>query len=399
MRASVARRGFTLIELLVVITIIVGLMAMIALAAPRFAERQGPSRGAMQLQSWLNLARQMAIRDQRPRGIRILPPTPPVPIDANYSTELRYLEVPEDFYPAPIGGTAELYFPALLAGGKQMPYNYTAPKPVPDYRWALIAVVDRYSTTPPATIPVLPPDPNATVKIGDVLNVTGTGEGVTFGGGVGPRLITAVRDGGIGFDPSGKSAHLYYIQLDRPADTPPTNGPPNWFKPHTGQYAIYRQAQPMAGEPVLQLPRDVGIDFSRDPNTNDPTKYTWSRFFPLIGTGGGLGIDILFNTNGSVLSFGGLPPTTNRICLWVRDVSQPWNTPGQVMQLPPGDNSLVTVFTRTGMVVSHPIATTYPGSGISLLTPKAQPWGQPWPPKQPTWNPFYFTQDNQLSGQ
>src|SRR6478735_350150 len=53
--ASYRRRfGFTLVELLVVIAIMVALMAMIALAAPRFAERQGPSRGAMQLQSWLN---------------------------------------------------------------------------------------------------------------------------------------------------------------------------------------------------------------------------------------------------------------------------------------------------------------------------------------------------------
>src|SRR5919204_3590996 len=118
MRASVARRGFTLVELLVVIAIMVALMAMIALAAPRFAERQGPSRGAMQLQSWLNLSRQMAVRDQRPRGLRMLPP---VGLqfkdnDKNYSRELQYIEMPDDFVPAPIGGTAELWFPGKLTG-------------------------------------------------------------------------------------------------------------------------------------------------------------------------------------------------------------------------------------------------------------------------------------------
>ena len=41
--------------------------------APRFGERQRPSRGAGQLQSWLNLAKNRALRDQRPRGIRLPP--------------------------------------------------------------------------------------------------------------------------------------------------------------------------------------------------------------------------------------------------------------------------------------------------------------------------------------
>src|SRR5439155_22119725 len=101
MRANVARWGFTLVELLVVISIMVALMAMIALAAPRFAERQGPSRGAMQLQSWLNLARQTAIRDKRPRGLRMLLPVgqPYKDNDKNYARELQYIEQPEDFYP------------------------------------------------------------------------------------------------------------------------------------------------------------------------------------------------------------------------------------------------------------------------------------------------------------
>src|SRR5438093_4398834 len=144
MRATVARRGLTLVELLVVITIMVALMAMIALAAPRFAERQGPSRGAMQLQSWLNLSRQMAIRDQRPRGLRMLPPVGQQykDNDKNYARELQYIEMPDDFVPAPIGGTAELYFPGKV-NGAMMPFNYSGPTR-PDYTWAVIAAIDNY---------------------------------------------------------------------------------------------------------------------------------------------------------------------------------------------------------------------------------------------------------------
>jgi prepilin-type N-terminal cleavage/methylation domain-containing protein len=381
MRATIARRGFTLVELLVVIAIIVGLMAMVALAAPRFAERQGPSRGAMQLQSWLNLSRQMAIRDQRPRGLRILPPATggvSIPNDANYARELVYIEQPDDFVPAPLSGTAELWFPGKV-GANPAPPGYSGAAR-PDYSWAVIAVIDPYSTSPPQTIvapaPNFPDDPNATIRRGDILNIQGSGEGVVP---TGPRRIVNVVDGGMGADPSGKPARLYYIQLDQPVgDDPINNKAPNWYRPHTAQYVIYRQPRPMAGEPVLQMPRDVGIDFSRDPSTNDPRKYAWSRFYPYIGTGNGQPLEILFHPNGSVM--GPLGTNYARICLWVRDVSQDWNSPAQLMQLPPGDNSLITIYTRTGMVASHPI-------DPSGLTPG------------PAWNPFRFTQDSLLSGQ
>src|SRR5439155_5445243 len=159
MRATVARRGFTLIEMLVVIAIMVALMAMIALAAPRFADRQGPSRGAMQLQSWINLARQTAIRDKRPRGLRMLVPAVTAGAPANYCRELQYMEQPDDFYPAPVGGSADLYFPGVV-NGQMMPFNYSG-STKPDYTWALIAAVDKYAApggTPPNTI--VPLDPN-----------------------------------------------------------------------------------------------------------------------------------------------------------------------------------------------------------------------------------------------
>jgi prepilin-type N-terminal cleavage/methylation domain-containing protein len=391
MRATIARRGFTLVELLVVIAIIVGLMAMVALAAPRFAERQGPSRGAMQLQSWLNLSRQMAIRDQRPRGIRMLPPIGLTfrDNDKNYSRELQYIEQPDDFYPAPIGGgTAELWFPGKLSNGTPTPPGYSGPIR-PDYSWALIAVWNPYQAPgdpPPNPISPVPPDPNATVKVGDILNIQGSGEGVNP---VGPRRIVNVQDGGIGPDPSGKPARLYFIQLDRPVGDDVNNKAPNWNRPHTAQYVIYRQPRPMAGEPVLQLPRDVGIDFSRELSPselagNPPptawTGYSWYRFYPKIPTGGGQPLEILFHPNGSVM--GPLGTNYARICLWVRDVSTDVTVP---TQMPPGDNSLITIYTRTGMVASHPVD---PSGLVPNTTQNPN-----------SWNPFRFTQDSLLSGQ
>src|SRR5262245_32805075 len=82
------RRGITLVELLVVLAIMTALFGLVAAVAPRFGDRQRPSRGAAQLQSWLTLARNRALRDQRPRGIRM----PSIPNNAGgyaYITELQ----------------------------------------------------------------------------------------------------------------------------------------------------------------------------------------------------------------------------------------------------------------------------------------------------------------------
>ena len=51
---------------------------------------------------------------------------------------------------------------------------------------------------------------------------------------------------------------------------------------------------------------------------------------------------------------------------------------------PPGDNTLITIYTRTGHVTAHPVDPS------GLLYP---------PPNTNMWNPFKFTQDGLSSGQ
>src|SRR5215211_4726129 len=85
------RRGVTLIELLIVLAIMTVLATLIIAAAPRFGERHRAARGAGQLQSWLNLAKQRALRDQRPVGIRM-----PHIVGLPYVRELVYVEMPAE---------------------------------------------------------------------------------------------------------------------------------------------------------------------------------------------------------------------------------------------------------------------------------------------------------------
>jgi prepilin-type N-terminal cleavage/methylation domain-containing protein len=87
------RPAFTLIELIVVILIILILAGLLVVVVPKVFERQQASQGAAQVQSWLLIAKQRALRDQAPRGIRLN-----VSANGQYVTELQYIEQPEDFY-------------------------------------------------------------------------------------------------------------------------------------------------------------------------------------------------------------------------------------------------------------------------------------------------------------
>src|SRR5688572_6571847 len=96
------RLGFTLTELLVVLAII-GIVAGIGIYAyGPMQDRSAINNGAVLLQSWLNMAKQRAIRDQAVRGLRLLPgdelPDPKDPNANNqYVTKCVFIEQEDVF--------------------------------------------------------------------------------------------------------------------------------------------------------------------------------------------------------------------------------------------------------------------------------------------------------------
>jgi prepilin-type N-terminal cleavage/methylation domain-containing protein len=345
------RRGVTLIELLVVMAIITVLATLIVAVAPRFGERQRASRGAGQLQSWLNLAKQRAMRDQRPVGIRLphqdlnSTPTP------NYIRELQYVELPGEN----VGGTVRVPFP---------PANPNTP---PDYRYIALTVPVKFDpndqnlqNNPAALIQredvvSFPDRPLATYSLRRITPTNanppvGMDDSVVY---VGPDTST------------NPPQHVYKLRLDQPL-------PQAAFV--TQNHVFLRKARPVVGEPVLQLPKDIAIDITQD----DPINPTWNRLYPAANSGGLAPFDILFAPSGQVV--GG--SRMSRICLWVRDVSL--GDPAPTV-LPPGENTLITIYTRTGHVTSHPV-------DPAGLVPTTNP-------SNPTWNPFKFTQDGLSSSQ
>jgi hypothetical protein len=143
------------------------------------------------------------------------------------------------------------------------------------------------------------------------------------------------------------------------------------------------------------MPKGIAIDISRE-NGQAGSFPHWYRLFP--GSANSLTpgpFDILFSPSGQVIGYEG--NLASRICLWVRDVTlndpnppagqtaiyKPTDQATDPRKLPPGYNALITVYTRTGHVTSHPInpAGLVPNLGQST-----------------TWNPFQFTQDGLTSG-
>src|SRR5258708_6746854 len=93
-RSPRKRPGFTLIELLVVMTIMIFLATVAVLLLPRLNEGQRAGRGADQLQGWLLIAKQRALRSGLPSGLRFVDdPNNPT----KFMTEVLYIEQPPDF--------------------------------------------------------------------------------------------------------------------------------------------------------------------------------------------------------------------------------------------------------------------------------------------------------------
>src|SRR5262245_23397923 len=96
-RARTDRRSaFTMTELLIVIAI-VGVLAGLAIYfVPSFNTSAKAARGASELQQLLVAARQRAIRDQAPRGLRIMFDPNPASPTYGLASKCQYLEQPDD---------------------------------------------------------------------------------------------------------------------------------------------------------------------------------------------------------------------------------------------------------------------------------------------------------------
>ena len=262
MKPAPPRPGFTLIELMVVVSIIAFLAALLVLVAPSLVQSEPASRGAQLLQGNLFLAKQQALRDRAPYGVRLLQDS-----DGQVRS-FQFIQQPGDF----TGGSV-----AVAAGSPNT---------------AAFANVDLSGGLPDPTL--------WPVQQGDYLQI----QGGTL------TLITGVTASSV----TTKSAN--------PVTT-------------TTDYRIIRAARPVAGEDTVFLPDDVIVDMTLSKITAD-TRPNGSTY-----------LDILFAPSGVILD-----PAANsgKIILWVRDTNESSATGP--------DQSLIAIYTRTGLIASYQVDTS-----------------------------------------
>jgi len=335
---NVRGSGLTLVELLVVMIIMLTLMGIGVYTVFTFQSGQQVGSGSDQLQGWLLIARQKALRDQIPRGVRLqaIDSTTGNAVDVDptsktglqYATQLQYIEQAADFK----GGVLR----SVTAVGNSL------------------------------------------------YQVKFTGVDFTGGYGVGisTQLWPVQRNDTL--EIGVKSGNQFTIQTVVDMVTLVVIAVPNGPVPSTpfatSNYRILRAPRPLASEATLQMPGTIVIDFAprqTGPNTFDVHSKLQADMTHLPAQH----YDILFAPSGAVVAPGGNGTYANldggQIILWVRDIGDDPNNPKADTV---GEQRLIVIYTRTGFIAAHPVYPTKDSSG-SYYT-----------------DPYYFVRDGQSSG-
>ncbi len=349
------RRGMTLIELVVVISLILVLLTLGLLISPRLAEDQRSVRTGDLISGWLYMCKNRAYRDQQTRGIRLI-----VGADGNCH-EIALIERPEDYR----GGVLQV--PSPFVGSIGAPYD---PPNGKQGSTAFLHGIDLTNALNPIEEPI--------VAAGDFL-VFDSLEAIPYNS----HRIAYLRYFPAGASPQAPQGgtHIVCATYDM-----------NWWSVINGgapipvgsaygksdQFRFVRQPRPLVGEPTLQLPRDMVVDLPPGVNLNppyDPANASNPSNAPLSQAYGGtvlpgLGqidqLDILFSPRGQLQ---GSNSRDGKTILRIRN-----GTRGQF----DGDQLLVVIYTRSGIISTHPVD----------VTPNAQ--GQ--------LDPYSFVRDGESSG-
>jgi len=402
--------GFTLVEMLVALSIVLFLGVITFAFLPTIQDKQRVSRGASLLQGWLATAKNLALRDGLPRGVRVARGG-----RISGATAGGQIVITSTAHGLATGAQVCIAGVQGLTGANNVapnPPSWTITVTGPDTfslngstgagaytsggGWCVCRPsVLQYLETPDnltqggtLTLAVQPPGTNPGNNYSTyVYTVTGTGPNIDFFGGFsGPSVpgydankwlvqpgdyvwfqgVTATTN------PIFRVENVPNYLTDPGAGNPcvqmlvdgPTSSTSitNW-----SPWVIIRGPRVRQGSSELNLPENVAIDLS--------TNMTYGA---LPQPTGGQNIDIMFSPSGSVITLG----MTDKIQLWLRDTSlDVTTTPLDPTATFLGEQVLVTVYAQSGEVSAQQIDPTLGATSPQRYT-----------------NPYAFTQDGRGSG-
>ena len=270
-RTPAARLAFTIIELLVAMGIALTLLGLaVAVSQSSAFDSYKIVGSADRVSQWMLVAKNRALRDRAPRGVRLI-----VDPATNTCKEIAYIEMPEAYIVPPGARLALVY---------SVPVMPMPPTTISDKQVFLTGILHA--------------DFIASVSIGDLFTIPELG---------GAYKIDAIADASgypVASKPAGATIELsvglnptdHRLRLpDLGAAYSPVPSPSMNPAYVTANFGIYRQARPLLGEPTQQLPLGMVIDLDSSVETTGSPMYNHN--IPLVGTNR----DILFAPSGEVM--------------------------------------------------------------------------------------------------
>lgn len=321
------RSGFTLVELMVVITIIAILAGLGIAFYPNFASQAREAKAAGDFQMWCNTAKQYAVRENTPYGIRLWSKELATSSKFLLVTQGQYIKQPDDFSSGFLANYTEA----------DPPFTPDPVPPIPANTVLLLGSDVTGGFSDPSLWAIQPNDYLEIFGAGLVHRVKRVGYATPHSQfkkiPVNPSFFietyTPIANGGSPFN----------FPPIPPSNLPRVPGVPN--------YRIIRQPR-IVGDDTLELPEDMVIDL----NTNLVKPY--GRAVPFVPTippplpADGTGhVDILFSPTGRVVTSGLSRPTMD---FWIRRLVA--GSPNDEFA---GEPTLISIWSQTGFVGAYPI--------------------------------------------
>lgn len=295
--------AFTLIELMVVVAVILILSGITLMVVPGILDQDRTTDGAARLQQYLLVAKSRAARDNLPRGLRLIN-------TGGFASEVQYIEAP----------------PLYVA------IKHLETIDVRREVFSLNAVPSKASQGAPFIHFHVSTDASGAItgQHIHIYNLDPSIEAQMAGGG---SVLIPAMNVWFAFDPGGFDSSSKIVTPNALTGVSPYPEMGTGTDLAAYQFGIFGPPQPLLGEPVQQLPAEVGVD---------------------LGSCQGLPAnqEVLFAPSGQVLH-----ATSGHMFLWVRHRDRPGGNTGNLADYQSGgEQQIVAIRTHSGAISVTPVA-------------------------------------------